>query len=91
MNEATIYTVRVTRRAERQLKGLPQNILRRVDAILEQLKHNPRPHGTVKLTGQVGSHWRIRVGAYRILYQIDDQYRRVEIYRIKHRREAYRS
>ncbi|MCE2399757.1 type II toxin-antitoxin system RelE/ParE family toxin [Candidatus Poribacteria bacterium] len=34
--------------------------------------------------------WRIRVGIYRILYQIDDQHRRVNIYRIKHRRDAYR-
>ena len=90
MNEPTIYTVRVTHRAERQLQGLPQDVLRRVDAVFERLKHNPRPRGTVKLTTQMGSYWRIRVGAYRILYQIDDQYRRVEIYRIKHRRDAYR-
>ena len=90
MSEPTIYTVRVTRRAERHLQGLPQDILRRVDTIIEQLKHNPRPRGTVKLTTQIGSHWRIRVGTYRILYQIDDQHHRVEIYRIKHRRDAYR-
>ena len=85
MSERTIYTVRLTRRAERQLQSLPQGVLRHVDAIIDQLKHNPRPRGTVKLTTQIGSHWRLRVGAYRILYQIDDQYRRVEIYRIKHR------
>ena len=90
MSEPTIYTVRVTRHAERQLQGLPQEVFRRVDAIIEQLKYNPRPRGTVKLATQIGSHWRIRVGAYRILYQIDDQHRRVEIYRIKHRRDAYR-
>ena len=91
MNEPTIYTVRVTRRAERQLQSLPQEVLRRVDVIIEQLKSNPRPHGTIKLSAQMGAHWRIRVGTYRILYQIDDRHRRVEIYRIKHRRDAYRS
>lgn len=90
MNEATIYAVRLTRRADRQLQGLPRDVLRRVDTIIEQLKHNPRPRGTVKLTTHIGSHWRIRVGTYRILYQIDDQQHRVEIYRIKHRRDAYR-
>ncbi|MDE0483334.1 MAG: type II toxin-antitoxin system RelE/ParE family toxin [Candidatus Poribacteria bacterium] len=91
MNTLTIYTVRLTREAEQELRRLPQNVIRRIDAIFEQLRHNPRPRGTVKLTGEKESHWRIRVGTYRILYQIDDQHRRVDIYRIKHRRDVYRS
>lgn len=91
MSAPTIYAVRLARRAERELRGLPQDVIRRIDEIFEQLRHNPRPRGTVKLTTQIGSYWRIRVGSYRILYQIDDQQRRVEIYRIKHRRDAYRS
>ncbi|MXV78745.1 type II toxin-antitoxin system RelE/ParE family toxin [Candidatus Poribacteria bacterium] len=90
MNTQTTYTVRATRRAEQELRRLPQNVIRRIDAVLEQLQQNPRPSGVMKLTGQNGSHWRIRVGAYRILYQIDDLHRRVNIYRIKHRRNAYR-
>lgn len=90
MNTPTAYTVHATRRAEQELRRLPQDVIRRIDAVLEQLQQNPRPRGAVKLTGQQDSHWRIRVGTYRILYQIDDQHRRVDIYRIKHRRNAYR-
>lgn len=91
MNPPTIYTVHVTRRAERELRHLPQDVIRRIDAIFQQLQHNPRPSGVVKLAGQKGPHWRLRVGMYRILYQIDDQHHRVNIYRIKHRRDVYRS
>ncbi len=91
MSAPTVYTVHVTHRVERELRRLPQDIIRRINAIFEQLEHNPRPHGVVKLTGQTGSHWRIRVGRYRILYRIDNQRRRVDIYRIKHRRDAYHS
>ena len=90
MSAQTVYTVRATRRAERELRRLPQDVIRRINAIFEQLKHNPRPRGTVKLTTQPGSHWRIRVGMYRILYQIDDRCHRIDIYRIKHRQDAYR-
>ena len=90
MRTPAIYTVHATPRVERELRRLPQDVIRRIDAVFEQLRYNPRPHGVVKLTGQSSSHWRIRVGIYRILYQIDDQHRRVNVYRIKHRRDAYR-
>ena len=90
MNAPVIYTVRVTRRAEQELRRLPQDVIRRIDAIFEKLRQNPRLCGAVKLTGQKDSHWRIRVGTYRILYKIDDQHSRVDIFRIKHQRDAYR-
>ena len=91
MNAPSVYAVRLTHHAERELRRLPQDVIRRIDAILEQLQHNPRPRGVVKLTAQKGPHWRLRVGMFRILYQIDDQNHRVHIYRIKHRRDVYRS
>ena len=91
MSVSTVYAVYVTHRVEREARRLPSDIIRRINATFEQLAHNPRPHGVVKLTGQTGSYWRIRVGSYRILYQIDDQRRRIDVYRIKHRRDVYRS
>ncbi len=90
MNAPTRYTVYLKRRAEQALQRLSQTIRIRVDALLVQLANNPRPPGVVKLSGQSGSHWRIRIADYRILYQIDDQRHIVEIYRIKHRSHAYR-
>jgi mRNA interferase RelE/StbE len=49
----------------------------------------PRPPGCKKLSGSQNE-WRVRVGDYRILYEIDDRIRRVRIYAIGHRREIYR-
>lgn len=43
MNTPTIYTVRLTREAEQELRRLPQQVIRRIDAILEGLRQNPRP------------------------------------------------
>ncbi|MBI2872364.1 MAG: type II toxin-antitoxin system RelE/ParE family toxin [Chloroflexi bacterium] len=51
---------------------------------------SPRPIGAAKLKGQEGEGWRVRVGDYRVLYTISDQEGIVRVYRIKHRREAYR-
>jgi len=53
------------------------------------LEDEPRPHGVVKLSGTVNE-WRIRIGDYRIIYEIDDEEQRVTILRIAHRRQVYR-
>lgn len=83
------YTVHLERRAERELRRLPRDVLVRIDVVLRRLATDPRPPGTVKLSGRIGAGWRVRVGEHRILYRIDDGKRRVDVYRIKHRREVY--
>ena len=90
MTDAMAYTIHLERRAEREFRRLPREAIRRIDAVFRQLASNPRPDGVVKLSGRTASGWRVRVGEYRILYQIDDGRNRVDVYRIKHRREAYR-
>ncbi len=49
MNTPAIYTVYLKRRAERELRNLPQSIRTRVDVRVQQLANNPRPPGVVKL------------------------------------------
>lgn len=83
-----VYTIHLERRAERDLRRLPQGVIRRIDAILRQLAENPRPDGVVKLSGETNAGWRVRVRDYRILYRIEGG--RIEVYRIRHRRDAYR-
>lgn len=61
---------------------------RRVAERIEDLAANPRLHGAEKLSGAEG--YRLRVGDYRVLYTINDAAQVVTIYRVKHRREAYR-
>jgi len=82
------YTVHLERRAERVLRRLPRDVLKRVDAVFLQLAVDPLPAGVVKLSGGTNGGWRVRVGDYRILYRIEGE--RIVIYHIRHRRDAYR-
>lgn len=82
------YTVEIKKSAGREMDHLPEAIHRRLSEKILALEHSPRPTGSQKL--QAGEGYRIRVGAYRVLYTINDQERRVLIYSVAHRREAYR-
>jgi mRNA interferase RelE/StbE len=75
--------------AIRDLKGLPAQILARIEKAIGSMPMNPRPPGAKKLVGYERE-WRLRVGDYRILYVLDDASRQIIITRIPHRREAYR-
>ena len=82
------YRVALTASAEKELRGLPADVVSRIMPRLERLASVPRPPGCKKLKG--GDHeWRIRIGAYRIVYEIDDKTKTVDVMRIAHRREVY--
>ncbi len=84
----TAYTVAIKRSAEKEMDRLPGNVFDRVaDAIL-QLEHHPRRRGCKKLRGE--DEYRMRVGAYRVLYSIDDEERSIMIVAVGHRRDVYR-
>ena len=83
------YAVHMRSSAERERRRLQGHIRQRINQHLLQLESEPRPTGVEKLVGRPNS-WRIRVGDYRILYEIDDSNQCVTVYRIAHRREAYR-
>jgi mRNA interferase RelE/StbE len=74
--------------AQKDLDGFSGRLLSRFEKIILGLYDEPRPHNSKKLSG--GSRWRIRVGDYRILYDIDDSQKVVKVYRIAHRKEVYR-
>ncbi|HEY7556281.1 MAG TPA: type II toxin-antitoxin system RelE/ParE family toxin [Candidatus Binatia bacterium] len=84
-----MYEVLIERTAERDLKSLPTNIFNRIVSRIKTLSENPRPSGCHKLAGSRND-WRIRIGDYRVVYEIDDPHKRVKIFRIRHRREVYR-
>ena len=83
-----MYSVRVLRRAIRDIASLPKEYSRLVSQHIDGLEENPRPPDSKKLRGR--RDYSLRVGAYRILYEIDDQAQTVTVYRVRHRREAYR-
>jgi mRNA interferase RelE/StbE len=84
-----MYRVIVERSAEKDLKRLSTAVRARVAPALIALATNPRPTGSRKLAGSK-SDWRIRVGDYRVVYEIADEIRIVRVNRVRHRREVYR-
>jgi len=82
------YSVVIKKSAERELRALPKEDLRRVVDRIRALAGDPRPHGNEKITSR--ERYRIRQGDYRIVYAVDDEGRTVEIVKIGHRREVYR-
>jgi mRNA interferase RelE/StbE len=84
-----VYRLEIRQSAERDLRRLPQPLFLRLNRQILALGEDPRPPGAKKLKGRLEG-WRVRVGQYRILYQIDDQTRTVTIARVRHRRDVYR-
>ena len=83
------YQVLIERRALKELSKLPASIRARVTGAIDGLRSQPRPSNSKKLTGS-RDQWRVRVGDYRVLYEINDKVREVRVYAIGHRREIYR-
>jgi mRNA interferase RelE/StbE len=84
-----VYEVYLEAAAERDLRKLSKEIFHRIIPRIQALAENPRPQGCRKLAGS-DSDWRIRIGDYRVIYEIDDVGKAVRVFRIRHRREAYR-
>lgn len=82
------YQIHLRPRARKEFLGLPPDIARKLHEAIQSLQMDPRPRQSSKLSG--GQGYRLRVGNYRVLYDIDDPLKVVTVYRIKHRREAYR-
>jgi mRNA interferase RelE/StbE len=84
-----LHEVYLEHAAEKDLKKLPGEIFQRIIIHIKNLAETPRPSGCRKITGTKND-WRIRVGDYRIIYEVDDHVRVVKVMRIRDRREAYR-
>lgn len=84
-----MYEVFLAQHAERDLKRLPTDVFHRVIPEVQALANNPRPPGSRKLKGSRRD-YRIRVGDYRVIYEINEKDKAVRVMRVRHRREAYR-
>jgi mRNA interferase RelE/StbE len=82
------YRLEIKPTAEKEVRALPKEVARRVADAIGELGVQPRGPGSRKLAGAEG--YRVRVGAYRILYTIDDTAHVVMIVAVGHRREVYR-
>lgn len=65
------YSIRVRRSAAKEIEHLDATVRHRIAAAIDDLENEPRPRGSLKLSGAADL-WRVRIGDYRIVYQIDD-------------------
>ena len=79
-----------SRRVEKEIADLPAGVRDRVIRAIWRLREDPRSGGARKMMGEMRGAWRIRVGDYRIIYDVDDGQRLVVILMVMHRREVYR-
>ena len=82
------YQVILPKAVQKQLNLLPQELKQRIVATLTRLQEEPRPVNSLQMKGSQG--YRVRVGDYRVLYDINDKEEIVTLRRIGHRREIYR-
>lgn len=81
------YTIVLSKKAQKQLDKLPDNIAEPIfDAILN-LEDNPRPVGNKKLKGRDG--YRVRIGNYRVIYDIFDTELIIDVIALGHRKDIY--
>jgi mRNA interferase RelE/StbE len=74
--------------ARKDLDKLAPSVLERIVEKARLFAKDPRPPGSLKMTAEEG--YRIRVGDHRVPYRVDDGTKRIYIYRVKHRKDAYR-
>lgn len=78
----------VSRAAEKEILSLEKKLAQRIADEIGLLISNPYPKGFKKLSGRKG--FRIRIGDYRVIYQIDKKSKSILIVKVAHRREVYR-
>jgi len=82
------YSIEIKKSAAKEIAALPRNDTERIIRKIQLLADDPRPHGCRKLSGE--EKYRIRVGPYRILYQIEDEKLVIYVVKVGHRRDVYR-
>ena len=82
------YAVSIRRSAQKELERIPAPSYEKIEERMLALGTNPRPTGCKMLKGAEKS-WRIRIGNYRLVYEIDDTARAVTVIKIAHRSDVY--
>ncbi len=83
------FEIRWRSSTKKDLRGIPQQDVGRILDAVAGLRANPLPHGSDKLAGADHT-YRVRVGDYRVIYELLRDSNEVEIQRVRHRRDVYR-
>lgn len=84
-----IYQIEWKNSALRELKRIDRDVISRIIAAVDSLSVEPLPSGVRKLQGSLRT-YRIRVGEYRIIYELRQSHLVVEVVRVRHRKDVYR-
>jgi len=82
------YAIEILRSAQEQLARIDCQDQPRIISAIRELAGNRRPPGSKKLSGRTA--WRIRIGAYKVIYEIHDERLVILVVALGHRREVYR-
>ncbi len=83
------YRIVVKRSALKEIRRIPGVALERIRSHIASLADDPWPRGAEKIQGY-DDYYRIRVGRFRVIYEVKRSLRMITIIRIAHRREVYR-
>lgn len=83
------YTIIISKSVQKQIDSLSDELRMRISEKVNNLREEPPPGGVVKLKGYTNE-YRLRVGDYRVRYEIDDSNQIILLLQCKHRREVYR-
>jgi mRNA interferase RelE/StbE len=82
------YRIEIKKSAQKEIQSLPQPAVKRIVSKIQDLAGNPRGPDSKKLSSQ--ERYRLRVGQYRILYEIHDDILLIVVVRVANRKDAYR-
>lgn len=82
------YTLEISKTFEKELLNLPKKVVEKILIAVKALAENPRPSGCKKLKGSK-TDYRIRIGDYRVIYEIRDGKLVVLVLNVGHRKDVY--
>jgi mRNA interferase RelE/StbE len=82
------YSIQIRRSAEKEIEQLPNKDRGKIIRRIEELRDDPRPAGTKKLSGE--EKYRLRQGNYRVLYEVHDDIVTIVVVKVADRKDAYR-
>ncbi|MCP4136452.1 MAG: type II toxin-antitoxin system RelE/ParE family toxin [bacterium] len=84
-----MYTIEIKKQVEKDLKKIDRQHINTILEKIESLQENPFPQSSTKLVNTETT-YRLRVGDYRVIYQVDEKNEEITIFYIRHRKEAYK-
>jgi len=82
------YSIEVKKSVLKSLKKIDKSEQIKIVSVIKKLANNPRPKNSVKLSGS--DYYRVRIGLYRVIYEIIDKVLVIIVLKVAHRKDAYR-